>query len=53
MKVSRKLCSHGKQKYYCKECKGGGICEHNRVRGRCTKCAGRLIQYMEIPNGRS
>jgi hypothetical protein len=27
----------------CRECKGGAICEHNKVRGRCAKCGGSQI----------
>ena len=23
-------CIHNKQEYYCKECKGAGICQHNK-----------------------
>ena len=36
----RSLCEHGRQRYYCKDCGGGGICEHGRRRkpGRCKDC---------------
>ena len=33
-------CSHGRQRYFCKECGGGGICEHGRRRSRCKECGG-------------
>jgi hypothetical protein len=33
-----KKCEHGRFQYYCKDCKGAGICEHKRVRCRCRKC---------------
>ena len=31
-------CPHGRQRYYCKECGGGGICEHGRRRSKCKEC---------------
>ena len=33
-------CSHGRQRYFCRECGGGGICEHGRRRSRCKECGG-------------
>ena len=36
-------CSHGRQRYFCKECGGGGICEHGRRRSRCKDCGGGSI----------
>jgi len=29
IKKKIKLCEHKKQKYFCVDCKGKGICEHN------------------------
>ena len=34
------LCPHGRQRYFCKECGGGGICEHGRKRYVCKDCGG-------------
>jgi len=36
-------CVHGKNKSLCKDCKfvgvgGGGLCHHDKVRGKCGKC---------------
>ena len=36
-------CSHGRQRYFCRECGGGGICEHGRRRSRCKECGGSSI----------
>ena len=33
-------CPHGRQRYFCKECGGGGICEHGRRRRQCKECGG-------------
>ena len=33
-------CAHGRQRYFCKECGGGGICEHGRRRRQCKECGG-------------
>ena len=35
-----KKCKHGRQRWYCKECGGGGICEHGRRRSQCKECGG-------------
>ena len=35
-----KKCKHGRQRWYCKECGGGGICEHGQRRCRCKECGG-------------
>jgi hypothetical protein len=34
--VTRKYarCEHGRQRSRCRECGGGGICEHDRVRSQ-------------------
>jgi len=32
-------CSHDREKSVCKECGGGSICEHERIRGNCTVCS--------------
>lgn len=34
-------CVHGVRLYNCVPCKGGGICQHGRVRGRCKDCPDR------------
>ena len=39
-KIMPPPCSHGRQRYFCKECGGGGICEHGRRRSRCKECGG-------------
>ena len=36
----RRRCEHGRQRYYCKKCGGGGICKHNRERSQCKECGG-------------
>ncbi|KAI9342917.1 hypothetical protein BDR26DRAFT_262622 [Obelidium mucronatum] len=36
----RKFCEHNRQRYYCVDCKGGGICEHNKRRSKCVDCDG-------------
>lgn len=33
-------CPHGRSKYYCKECGGGGYCHHGRVKKICRDCGG-------------
>ena len=33
-------CPHGRQRYFCKDCGGGGICKHGRRRDRCQECGG-------------
>jgi very-short-patch-repair endonuclease len=35
-------CEHNKQQYYCRECGGKGICEHNN-RAYCKECGGSQI----------
>jgi len=40
-KKTYKLCPHGnKSKYYCKECKGHGYCEHSKLKYLCIDCRG-------------
>ena len=34
------ICEHKRQKYFCKECKGGGICEHGKNKFYCKECKG-------------
>ena len=36
--ITEYRCSHGKHKYYCKECGGKGICEHGRNKFHCKEC---------------
>lgn len=38
-KLDRK-CFHDKNKYWCKECGGGGICVHNKSKYWCKECGG-------------
>ena len=42
-KIMPPPCRHGRQRYFCKECGGGGICEHGRRRSRCKECGGSSI----------
>ncbi len=49
--MSRKKCVHGRQAYYCKECKGGGICVHNRNRHYCKDCTGSQICKHKLVRG--
>merc|ERR1712195_65873 len=37
------ICSHGRQRYQCKDCGGGGICTHKRIRSQCKDCGGGSI----------
>ena len=36
----RKKCEHGKEKYDCKKCGGGGICDHGKRKRYCKDCGG-------------
>ena len=36
-------CEHGKRKYFCVACGGGGICKHGRRRNSCKDCEGTSI----------
>ena len=38
-----KKCEHGKVKYTCVPCEGGGICGHKRNRAYCKECKGSAI----------
>lgn len=38
-----KKCIHGKQKYYCKDCGGKGICQHDKRKERCKICGGNAL----------
>lgn len=29
------MCEHGRQRYQCKDCRGGRICEHDRRKDLC------------------
>ena len=42
-KAKTKLCLHGKNKYYCKECLGSKFCQHGRQRHFCKECGGNGI----------
>ena len=37
------LRKHGRQRYSCKECGGGAVCEHGRRRSQCKECGGGSI----------
>ena len=39
----RKLCVHGRTKYYCTLCPGNGICIHTKRRYTCKVCKGQGI----------
>jgi hypothetical protein len=32
-----RICEHGRERRFCKDCGGSSICEHGRERNRCTK----------------
>ena len=34
-------CTHGKEKYKCKECGGKGICTHGKQKYFCQDCDGK------------
>ena len=36
--MPKSKCPHNRQKYFCKECGGGGICPHNRLKSKCKIC---------------
>ena len=36
----RAKCTHGREKYRCKECGGSGICVHGREKQQCKECGG-------------
>ena len=38
--VNRPKCPHLRQRYYCRDCGGGGICPHGRIRPQCFDCGG-------------
>ena len=42
-RIKRNKCLHGRERYYCKECKGNGICMHNKARNQCKQCKGNGI----------
>ena len=37
---NRPKCPHLRQRYYCRDCGGGGICPHGRIRPQCIDCGG-------------
>ena len=41
-------CPHGRQRYFCKECGGGGICEHGRRRSKCKECGGSSLVTIQL-----
>ena len=43
-KPTPKKCPHGRKKYICKECDGGGICIHNKQKYGCKICRSIHIQ---------
>jgi len=38
--MANKKCPHGREKWTCKECKGGGICPCGKVKYYCKTCKG-------------
>ena len=36
-----RMCKHGRQRYFCKQCGGSQICEHGRRHSRCKECSNR------------
>lgn len=44
-------CVHNIHSYFCRECEGGGICEHDRARHTCIECnSDRLLKKCNICN---
>jgi hypothetical protein len=39
----KKLCPHGKDKYFCVPCEGKGICIHEKRKHRCKTCGGKDV----------
>ncbi len=39
-KRCREMCIHGRIRYYCSDCGGGGVCIHGRQRYHCSDCGG-------------
>ncbi len=37
-KAIRYMCKHNRRQHDCTLCKGKNICEHGRIKRRCTKC---------------
>ncbi len=37
-KYRARRCEHGTEKYYCKDCGGGGICVHGKQEQQCEDC---------------
>ena len=42
-RANPKACIHGRQKYSCKVCGGGGVCVHGRRKHTCKPCGGHGI----------
>lgn len=42
-KRDKKMCEHGRVKYFCKECGGKGICEHGKNKSYCKECGGSQV----------
>lgn len=36
-------CPHGKQKHFCRECRGSGFCEHGKQKYVCRECDGSMF----------
>ena len=43
MALNYRPCPHGKQRAFCKECKGSAICPHGKQRAFCRDCKGSAI----------
>jgi hypothetical protein len=44
----RILCSHGKQQYSCRQCRGGIFCIHFRRKALCNICKGNRFEFCFI-----
>ena len=45
LSAKTRFCEHGRRSngYYCRECGGKGICEHDRQRSKCRDCGGKSV----------
>eukprot|EP00929_Paragymnodinium_shiwhaense_P091539 TRINITY_DN51463_c0_g2_i1.p1 TRINITY_DN51463_c0_g2~~TRINITY_DN51463_c0_g2_i1.p1 ORF type:complete len:241 (-),score=37.84 TRINITY_DN51463_c0_g2_i1:49-771(-) len=41
-------CPHGLREHRCRQCGGGGICEHNKRRDACPKCRAARAERLSI-----
>ena len=47
-----KKCPHGKQKRYCVDCGGKGLCLHGKNKYRCVECGGKKQVEKKCPHGK-